>query len=249
MCWGNCISSYNVQCLCFWGWYVVIVVFVNFECVVYKIWGMCEVIGKFELLLVIFIVYVDVVDLGWMVLYDVLYQGLVIEVVLFEDVWFGDLMDQGVDDCCLLLVFDLVIDLYNVGVVLCLAVVFNVLGIVIQDCYVLFELGVLVKLVLGVFEFVLWVCVVNLLCVFDEIGDVGFWWIGLVGEMCTMLVQVLGLQKVVLVLGVEGEGMCQNVVVYCDVFVCLLILLKVESFNVLNVVVIVFYVVGQQGVG
>jgi 23S rRNA (guanosine2251-2'-O)-methyltransferase len=219
----------------------------NPERVVHKIWGTREAIGKLELPPVIPIVYADVADLGRMVPHDAPHQGLVIEVNPLEDVWLGDLIDQGAEDRRALLVLDSVTDPHNVGAILRSAAAFDALGIITQDRHAPPESGALAKAASGALEIVPWVRVVNLARALDEIAEAGFWRIGLAGETHTTLAQALGPQKVALVLGAEGEGMRQNVAAHCDAIARLPISPRVESLNVSNAAAIALYAAAQVG--
>jgi 23S rRNA (guanosine2251-2'-O)-methyltransferase len=246
---GNRTSSHNIQRPRFWGRHAVIAALANPERVVHKIWGTREAIGRLELPPVIPIVYADVADLGRMVPHDAPHQGLVIEVNPLEDVWLGDLLDQGADDRRTLLVLDSVTDPHNVGAILRSAAAFDALGIVTQDRHAPPEGGALAKSASGALEAVPWVRVVNLSRALDEIGEAGFWRIGLAGDTRTTIAQALGPQKVVLVLGAEGEGLRQNVAAHCDALARLPISPKVESLNVSNAAAIALYAAAQQGAG
>ena len=244
---GNRTSSHNVQRPRFWGRHAVMAALANPERVVHKIWGTREAIGKLELPPVIPIVYADVADLGRMVPHDAPHQGLVIEVNPLEDVWLGDLMDQGAEDRRALLVLDSVTDPHNVGAILRSAAAFDALGIITQDRHAPPESGALAKAASGALEIVPWVRVVNLARALDEIAEAGFWRIGLAGETHTTLAQALGPQKVALVLGAEGEGMRQNVAAHCDAIARLPISPRVESLNVSNAAAIALYAAAQVG--
>ncbi len=246
---GNRTSSHNTQRPRFWGRHAVTAALANPERVVHKIWGTREALGRLELPPVILIVYADVADLGRMVPSDAPHQGLVIEVDPLEDVWLGDLMDQGADDRRALLVLDSVTDPHNVGAILRSAAAFDALGIVTQDRHAPPESGALAKAASGMLEIVPWVRVVNLSRALDEIAEAGFWRIGLSGETRTALGDALGPQKVALVLGAEGEGMRPNVAAHCDAIARLPISPRVESLNVSNAAAIALYAAAQQGAG
>ena len=66
---------------------------------------------------------------------DAPHQGLVAEVDPLEDIWLGDLLEQGKGegDDRPLLVLDQVTDPHNVGAILRSAAAFDALGIVTQD--------------------------------------------------------------------------------------------------------------------
>ena len=246
---GNRTSAHNIQRPRFWGRHAVIAALANPERVVHKIWATREAVSKLDLPPVVPIVYADVADLGRMVPHDAPHQGLVIEVNPLEDVWLGDLMDQGADDRRTLLMLDSVTDPHNVGAILRTAAAFDALGIVTQDRHAPPEGGALAKSASGALEIVPWVRVVNLSRALDEIGEAGYWRIGLAGETRTTLADALGPQKVALVLGAEGEGLRQNVAAHCDALARLPISTKVESLNVSNAAAIALYAAAQGGAG
>jgi len=86
-----------------------------------------------------------------------------------------------------------------------------------------------------------WVRVVNLARALDEIGEAGFWRIGLAGEAKGTLSEVMGDTRPALVLGAEGEGMRHNTAQHCDELARLPISPKVESLNVSNAAAIALY--------
>ena len=123
----------------------------------------------------------DVADLGRLVPHDAPHQGVVIEAEPLEDVW--------LDDSCharrtraVLLVLDQVTDPHNVGAILRSAAAFGAIGIVTQDRHSPPESGVVAKAASGALERVPWARVVNLARALEEIGEAGFWRIGLAGD-------------------------------------------------------------------
>jgi 23S rRNA (guanosine2251-2'-O)-methyltransferase len=229
-----------------WGRHAVIAALANPEREVRKIWGTREAVGALDLPPILPVVYADVADLGRMVPHDAPHQGLVAEVDPLEDIWLGDLIEQGADDKRPLLVLDQVTDPHNVGAVLRSAAAFNALGIVTQDRHAPPESGALARAASGALELVPWVRVVNLARALEEIAEGGFWRIGLAGEAKMPLSDALGGAKSALVLGAEGEGMRQNVAAHCDLLARLPISPKVESLNVSNAAAIALYADAMQ---
>ena len=194
------------------------------------------------------IVYADVADLGRMVPCDAPHQGIVAEVEPLEEIWLGDLLQQGRDDRRPLLVLDQVTDPHNVGAILRSAAAFDALGIVTQDRHAPPESGdgraggVAVR-----WKSVPWVRVVNLARALEEIAEAGFWRIGLTGRCRRRrFAQAIGQQRIALVLGAEGEGMRQNTETHCDELAKLPISPKVESLNVSNAAAIALYAVAAR---
>jgi 23S rRNA (guanosine2251-2'-O)-methyltransferase len=89
--------------------------------------------------------------------------------------------------------------------------------------------------------------VVNLSRALVELGDAGYWRIGLTGNSEMTLAQTLGPKRVALVLGAEGEGMRQNTEAHCDVLAKLPISNRVESLNVSNAAAIALYALTTAG--
>ena len=225
----------------FWGRHAVTAALANPERTVRKLWGTREALAGFDLPTALPVVYADVADLGRMVPADAPHQGLIVEVDPLEEIWLGDLIEQGRDDRRPLVVLDQVTDPHNVGAVLRSAAAFDALGIVTQDRHAPPESGALARSASGALETVPWVRVVNLARALDEIAEAGFWRIGLTGHATQTLGEVLGDAKVAIVLGAEGEGMRQNTETHCDQLAKLPISSKVESLNVSNAAAIALY--------
>jgi 23S rRNA (guanosine2251-2'-O)-methyltransferase len=129
------------------------------------------------------------------------------------------------------------------------AAAFDALGIVTQDRHSPPESGALARSASGALELVPWARVVNLARALDEIGEAGFWRIGLTGAAGQTLAQAMGATKIALVLGAEGEGMRQNTQTHCDELAKLPISPRVESLNVSNAAAISLYAIATQNNG
>ena len=190
------------------------------------------------------VTFADVADLGRLVPPDAPHQGVVIEVEPLEDVWLGDLLGDaaGKDgEKALLLVLDQVTDPHNVGAILRSAAAFGAVGIVTQDRHSPPESGALAKAASGALERVPWARVVNLARALEEIGEAGFWRIGLAGEAEMDLKDALGPPRIALVLGAEGPGLRPNTREHCDALARLPISGEVESLNVSNAAAVALY--------
>ncbi|KQS02109.1 RNA methyltransferase [Sphingomonas sp. Leaf357] len=228
----------------FWGRHAVIAALANPERVVRKIWATREAMAALDIPPVVPIVFADVADLGRMVPGDAPHQGLVAEVDPLEDIWLGDLLQQGADDNRPLLVLDQVTDPHNVGAILRSAAAFDALGIITPDRHAPPESGTIARSASGALEVVPWVRVVNLARALDEIAEAGYWRVGLAGEATQTLDKAIGQQaRIALVLGAEGEGMRHNTAQHCDELAKLPISHKVESLNVSNAAAIALYAV------
>lgn len=230
----------------FWGRHAVFAALANPERVVRKVWATREAAGELQLPSTTPVVYADAADLGRMVPSDAPHQGLVIDVEPLEDVWLGDLLEQGRDDRRPLIVLDQVTDPHNVGAVLRSAAAFDALGIVTQDRHAPPESGALARSASGALETVPWVRVVNLARALDEIAEAGFWRIGLTGHATQTLNETIGEARIALVLGAEGEGMRQNTEAHCDQLAKLPISPKVESLNISNAAAIALYAIATR---
>lgn len=228
----------------FWGRHPVTAALANPERVVRKIWGTREALGALgPLPSTIPVTFAEAADLARLVPGDAPHQGLVAEVDPLEDIWLGDLLQQGADSNRPLLILDQVTDPHNVGAVLRSAAAFDALGIVTQDRHAPPESGALARSASGALEVVPWVRVVNLARALDEIVEATYWRIGLTGAGTMTLAEALGPPKVALVLGAEGEGMRANTEAHCDQLARLPISPKVESLNVSNAAAIALYAV------
>jgi 23S rRNA (guanosine2251-2'-O)-methyltransferase len=181
-------------------------------------------------------------DLGRLVPNDTPHQGVVLEVEPLDDAWLDELLQSSTEgERTVLLVLDQVTDPHNVGAILRSAAAFGAVGLVTQDRHSPPESGVIAKAASGALERVPWARVVNLARALDEVGEAGFWRIGLAGDAETDLKEALGPDRVALVLGAEGAGLRQNTREHCDALARLPITSAVESLNVSNAAAIALY--------
>lgn len=227
-----------------YGRHAVTAALANPDRTVRKVWGTRDVINALQLPPVLPVVYADVADLGRMVPSDAPHQGIVAEVEPLDDIWLGDLLEEGARDDAArrpIVVLDQVTDPHNVGAILRSAAAFDALGIVTQDRHSPPESGALARAASGALEFVPWVRVVNLARALDEIAEAGYWRIGLDGEAETTIGDALGQGRVALVLGAEGEGLRHNSIAHCDMLARLPMSPRMESLNVSNAAAIALY--------
>jgi len=224
----------------FWGKHAVAAALDNPDRKVLRAWATREAAGFMQFPPEVQVTLADVADLGRLVPHDAPHQGVVIEVEPLEDAWLGDIL-AGSPERGVLLVLDQVTDPHNVGAILRSAAAFGAIGIVTQDRHSPVESGALAKAASGALERVPWARVVNLARALEEIGEGGFWRIGLAGEAETDLKDALGPPKVALVLGAEGPGMRQNTREHCDALARLPIGDAIESLNVSNAAAVSLY--------
>jgi len=223
-----------------WGKHAVAAALDNPERKVLKAWATREAAGFMQFPSEVPVTLAEAPDLGRLVPHDAPHQGVVIEVAPLEEVWLGDMLAEA-PERAVLLVLDQVTDPHNVGAILRSAAAFGAIGIVTQDRHSPPESGVIAKAASGALERVPWARVVNLARALEEIGEAGFWRIGLAGDADTDLKDALGPPRVALVLGAEGPGMRQNTRDHCDALAKLPISDAIESLNVSNAAAVALY--------
>lgn len=142
---------------------------------------------------------------------------------------------DGINGFVLLFVFDGVIDLYNFGVCLWVVDLVGVYVVIVLCDWVVGLNVIVVKVVSGVVDMVLYIMVMNFVCVLCELKEVGVWIIGMLDEVLVMFYEMKFDGLVVFVMGVEGEGMCWFMCDICDEVMSILMVGSVESLNVLVV--------------
>src|SRR4051794_12547108 len=223
-----------------WGRHAVAAALDNPERKVLKAWATREAASAMQFPKHVEVTLADVADLGRLVPSDAPHQGVVIEVEALEEAWLDDVLNSA-PERAVLLVLDQVTDPHNVGAILRSAAAFGAIGLVTQDRHSPPESGVVAKAASGALERVPWVRVVNLARALDEIGEAGFWRIGLTGDADMDLRQALGSPRVALVLGAEGAGLRPNTREHCDAIARLPITHAVESLNVSNAAAVALY--------
>ena len=229
-----------------WGKHPVAAALDNPSRKVLKAWATREASGFMQFPNDVPVTLADVADLGRLVPHDAPHQGVVIEVEPLDDAWLDELI-AGTSERSLLLVLDQVTDPHNVGAILRSAAAFGAVGIVTQDRHSPPESGALAKAASGALERVPWARVVNLARALEEIGEAGFWRIGLTGDAETELKDALGPPRVALVLGAEGSGLRPNTREHCDALAKLPIRDTIESLNVSNAAAVALYAASSHG--
>ncbi len=223
-----------------WGKHAVAAALDNPARKVLRAWSTRESAASMQFPADVPVTFADVADLGRLVPPDAPHQGVVIEVEPLEEVWLGDLLGDA-PERAILLVLDQVTDPHNVGAILRSAAAFGAVGIVTQDRHSPPESGALAKAASGALERVPWARVVNLARALEEIGEAGFWRIGMAGEAQMDLKDALGPPRIALVLGAEGPGLRPNTREHCDALARLPISGEVESLNVSNAAAVALY--------
>jgi 23S rRNA (guanosine2251-2'-O)-methyltransferase len=230
----------------FWGKHAVAAALDNPDRKVLKAWATREAAGFMQFPADVAVTLADVADLGRLVPHDAPHQGVVVEVEPLEEVWLDAILNEAPEQA-VLLVLDQVTDPHNVGAILRSAAAFGAIGIVTQDRHSPPESGALAKAASGALERVPWTRVVNLARALEEIGEAGFWRIGLTGDASSELEDALGPARVALVLGAEGPGLRPNTREHCDALARLPIGEAVESLNVSNAAAVALYAASTHG--
>jgi 23S rRNA (guanosine2251-2'-O)-methyltransferase len=225
----------------FWGKHAVAAALDNPARKVLRAWATRETAAFMRFPSDLAVTLAEAPDLGRLVPNDAPHQGVVIEVEPLEEAWLDELLQDDNGAKAALLVLDQVTDPHNLGAILRSAAAFGAVGIVTQDRHSPPESGVVAKAASGALERVQWTRVVNLARALEEIGEAGFWRIGLAGDAEMELKDALGPQRVALVLGAEGAGMRHNTREHCDALARLPIGDAVESLNVSNAAAIALY--------
>jgi 23S rRNA (guanosine2251-2'-O)-methyltransferase len=223
-----------------WGKHAVAAALDNPERKILKAWATREAAAFMQFPKEVSVTLAEAPDLARLVPHDAPHQGVVIEVEALEDAWLDELLNPAGERAALL-ILDQVTDPHNVGAILRSAAAFGAVGIVTQDRHSPPEGGVVAKAASGALERVPWVRVVNLARALEEIGEAGFWRIGLAGDADIELKAALGPPRVALVLGAEGAGLRPNTREHCDAIARLPITDAVESLNVSNAAAVALY--------
>lgn len=224
----------------FWGKHAVTAALDNPERTIVRAWATREAADLMQFPKDLPLTLADAADLARLVARDAPHQGVVIEVEPLAEQWLDDLLPDAPEGS-LLLVLDQVTDPQNVGAILRSAAAFGAAGIVTQDRHSPPEGGVVAKAASGALERVPWIRVVNLARALDDIGEAGFWRIGLAGDASQTLGQALGPPRIALVLGAEGPGLRPNTREHCDALARLPIEDAIESLNVSNAAAVALY--------
>ena len=152
------------------------------------------------------------------------HQGMALHGPILEGESLDDLMEAVVaDKPQVILMLDQVTDPQNIGAIFRSAAAFGVTGLVMQDRHSPPLQGVLAKTAVGAVDMVKFAKVTNLSRALETLNENGYVSVGLAGEGESNLHELLAAQgwreslnKLVLVLGAEGEGIRRLVAEHCD---------------------------------
>ncbi|HPD83395.1 MAG: 23S rRNA (guanosine(2251)-2'-O)-methyltransferase RlmB [Alphaproteobacteria bacterium] len=172
------------------------------------------------------------------------HQGIGLNCQALEDVDIHDLIRANeMREKTLLVMLDQVTDPHNVGAIIRSACVFGAAGMIMQKKHAPDLTGVLAKTACGGVEHVPVAYETNLTRSLETLQDAGYFAVGLAEEGDDNLKNFSNHEKLVLVLGAEGDGLRRLVREQCDALTRLPTAGPISSLNVSNAAAVAFYAV------
>lgn len=172
------------------------------------------------------------------------HQGLGLNCQGLEETDIHDLIRaDDAKERSVLLMLDQVTDPHNVGAILRSACVFGASGMILQKKHAPDLTGVLAKTACGAAEHVPVAYETNLTRTLETLQEAGYFAIGLAEEGENEVSALPEYQKLVLVLGAEGDGLRRLVRAQCDVLTRLPTAGPISSLNVSNAAAVALYAV------
>lgn len=161
---------------------------------------------------------------------NAVHQGAMIEARPLEPLDISEIASRS----GLVLVLDQITDPHNVGAILRTAAAFGVDALVMTERHAPDMVGVVAKAASGGLEHVAVVSVVNLARALENLGDMGYFRIGLDSEAQASFADAPMTRPLALVLGGEGKGMRRLTREKCDCLARLDLPGAIKSLNVSN---------------
>jgi len=172
----------------------------------------------------------------------VVHQGIAALVEPLEEMSIDDLLtDVEEEEKVLLIALDQVTDPHNVGAIIRSAAAFGASGIILTERNSPEQTATVVKSSAGTIEFMSVVREVNLANTIRKLKKSGFFCAGLAGEATTLLADFDPPNKLVLILGSEGDGLRRLTKEECDYLIKIPMCEGVESLNVSNAAAVSMY--------
>jgi 23S rRNA (guanosine2251-2'-O)-methyltransferase len=172
---------------------------------------------------------------------DAVHQGVLLEARPLEPVDLSELPARG-----LVVVLDQITDPHNVGAILRTAAAFAVDALVTTERHSPEFSGALAKSASGGLEHVPICPVTNLARALVEMGDMGYWRIGLDSEGPAPIDAVALSRPLALVLGAEGKGLRRLTRERCDILARLDLPGAIKSLNVSNAAAIALALIDRR---
>jgi len=172
------------------------------------------------------------------------HQGMVLQTEALEGIRLDELIEASINPRSVIIVLDQVSDVQNIGAIFRSCLAFGASGLILHDRHTPAIQGALAKAAAGSIESLPFVRATNLSRALEKLNASGYLCYGLEGEANIGLHQALGNdspEKLVLVLGSEGDGMRRLVREHCDQLVKIPMPGGFESLNVSHAASLALY--------
>ncbi|MBI1301391.1 MAG: 23S rRNA (guanosine(2251)-2'-O)-methyltransferase RlmB [Alphaproteobacteria bacterium] len=175
---------------------------------------------------------------------DAVHQGIALACSALPEMDAFELMIKKRDQARVaFVILDQVTDPHNVGAIMRSASAFGLDGVIMQTKHAPMLDGVLAKTACGAIEHIDVGYAVNLSRAIEDFQAEGYFVIGLDEHASESVGKLSDFQKLVLVLGSEGDGMRRLIREKCDSILCLPTTGKIASLNVSNAAAVSFYAI------
>ena len=172
------------------------------------------------------------------------HQGIGLNTQTLEEVDIDDIIRaESMKERSVLIMLDQVTDPHNVGAIIRSSCAFGAGAMILQRKHAPELTGVLAKIACGGVEHLPVAYETNLTGSIEALQEAGYFAIGLAEEGELKISELSGHQKLVLVLGAEGDGLRRLVRKQCDALVSLPTAGPISSLNVSNAAAVVLYAV------